>query len=62
VLSQTPDWRSIAKASGLRLSGKELDAAAAALDSLDAVFRPLVQDLTPELDPATGVRPEADPE
>ena len=45
------DWRAIAQANGLPLSVSELDRIEAPLDALEEAFRPLVSDLTPDLEP-----------
>jgi hypothetical protein len=50
------DWKAIAKASGL-----EVDAVGP-LEALEAAFRPLVKDLAPGDEPATGLRLEEDGE
>jgi hypothetical protein len=54
------DWKAIAKASGIPLSGKELDTLAQPLESLEEVFRPLVKDLSPDLEPLLEMFVEAD--
>ena len=46
------DWTSIAKAAGLDIPAKDLVRIAQALDSLEEVFRPLAESLTPETEPA----------
>jgi hypothetical protein len=56
------DWRAIAKASGLEVDPTELDRIAEPLEALEAAFRPLVKDLTPGVEPATGWRLEEDGE
>ncbi|MBZ5626676.1 MAG: hypothetical protein LAQ69_49545 [Acidobacteriia bacterium] len=48
------DWKAIARASGLDVSAEELDRIAGPLDALEEAFRPLVKDLTPDVEPATG--------
>ena len=53
------DWKSIAKASGLNLSGQELDRAVAPLVALEEVFRPLTKNLPPDLEPVLEFRAEA---
>jgi hypothetical protein len=45
------DWRAIAQAHALPLSAGELDRIAPPLDALEEAFRPLVSDLTPDLEP-----------
>jgi hypothetical protein len=54
------DWRAIAKANGSSLSGKELDGVAQPLEALEEVFRPLTQNLTPDVEPALKMVAEAD--
>jgi hypothetical protein len=49
------DWKAIARASGLEVSGEELDRIAGPLDALEEAFRPLVKDLAADLEPATGI-------
>ena len=56
------DWKAIAKASGLKLDPTQLDRIAGPLETLDAAFRPLLKDLTPGVEPATGLRLEEDAE
>lgn len=53
------DWKSIAKANGVSLSGQELDRAVAALAALEEVFRPLTKNLPPDLEPVLEFRAEA---
>ncbi|MGA2769393.1 MAG: hypothetical protein ABSG26_01125 [Bryobacteraceae bacterium] len=48
------DWRAIAKASGLEVDPAELNRIAEPLEALEAAFRPLVKDLTPDVEPFTG--------
>ena len=50
------DWRAIAKASGIEIDSVE------PLEALEAAFRPLVNCLTPDVEPATGLRLEEDGE
>jgi len=50
------DWKAIAKASGIEVDSVE------PLEALEAAFRPLVKDLTPDVEPATGLRLEEDAE
>ena len=50
------DWRAIAKASGIEVDNVE------PLEALEAAFRPLVNGLTPDVEPATGLRLEEDRE
>jgi hypothetical protein len=45
------DWRAIAQAYGLPLSARGLDRIAPPLDALEEAFRPLISDLTPDLEP-----------
>jgi hypothetical protein len=48
-----PDWKSLAQARGLTLSPSELDRIARPLEALEKTFRPLVKDLTPDIEPDT---------
>ena len=52
------NWSALAKARGLELSIRELDRIAAPLQSLEEAFRPLIADLSPDLDPCTTFRVE----
>ena len=56
------DWKAIAKASGSALTGKDLDALTIPLATLEETFRPLVKDLSSELEPSVEFRMEADAE
>jgi hypothetical protein len=56
------DWRAIAKASGLEVDPAHLNRIAEPLEALEAAFRPLVKDLMPDVEPATGLRLEEDGE
>ena len=53
------DWKAIAKAAGSPLTGKDLDRAIQPLEALEETFRPLVKDLTPNLEPCVEFRVEA---
>lgn len=46
-----PNWIAIAQAHGLPLSGAELDRVARPLAALEETFRPLLKQLTPDLEP-----------
>ena len=50
----------MAKASGIPISGKQLDSVTEPLQSLEEVFRPLVKDLPPDLEPVLEMFVEAD--
>ena len=56
------NWRAIAEASGLDLSSGEMNRIVGPLDALEEAFRPLVKDLEPGLEPATGLRIAEDEE
>ena len=56
------DWKAIAKASGIEVDATQLKRIAETLETLDAAFRPLLKDLTPGAEPATGLRLEEDAE
>jgi hypothetical protein len=47
------DWKAIAKGAGLDVPGPDLDRIIQALSGLDEAFRPLLTDLSPEIEPAT---------
>ena len=50
------DWKAMAKARGIEIDSVE------PLEALEAAFRPLVNRLTPDVEPATGLRLEEDGE
>jgi hypothetical protein len=52
------DWKAIAKASGLGIPAHDVDRIVAPLEGLDAVFRPLIRNLPPELEPAAALPEE----
>jgi len=56
------DWKTIAEARGLGIPAEQIERIAPALDSLEETFRPMVKDLPPELEPATGMRLEEEGE
>ena len=56
------NWKAIAQAGGLEVSAEELDRIVGPLDALEETFRPLVKDLTVDLEPATGMCGEEGPE
>jgi hypothetical protein len=45
------DWKRIAEAYELPLTARELDRITPALAALEETFRPLVRELTPDLEP-----------
>ena len=56
------DWKKLAQTSGLDIPADEIDRVIGPLQSLEETFRPLVKDLPPELEPATGMHFEEDSE
>jgi hypothetical protein len=46
----------IAKAAGLDIPAKDVGRIAPSLNALDETFRPLVRNLTPEMEPALSFR------
>ena len=52
------DWRGLAQAGGLGIPAAEMDRIAAPLDALEETFRPLVRDLTPQMEPAISFSAE----
>ena len=53
------DWKALAKASGSPLADKDLDRLTQPLETLEEIFRPLTNDLSPDLEPAVEFRVEA---
>jgi hypothetical protein len=56
------DWRAIAKAGCPGIPAEEMDRIAAALEALEETFRPLVNDLPPDLEPCLEVGAEEEGE
>jgi len=54
------DWKKIAKASGLAIPDAQLERIAKPLEALEKEFRPLVQVLPPETEPAPSFRAHAE--
>lgn len=52
------DWKGIATAAGLSLSGDDLNRIAQPLEKLERVFRPLAQALVPEQEPSLSFQAE----
>ena len=50
------DWKRIAEASGLPFTARELDRIAPPLAALEETFRPLIEELTPDLEPDVELR------
>jgi hypothetical protein len=50
------NWAGIAQAHGLTLSARELDRIVEPLAALEQTFRPLVKQLTPDLEPDLELR------
>jgi hypothetical protein len=46
------NWEAIAQAHGLNLSARDLERVVPPLAALEEVFRPLVKQLTPDMEPA----------
>jgi hypothetical protein len=46
------NWKAIAEASGLELPARDVDRITQPLESLEEAFRPLVRNLSPEVEPA----------
>lgn len=49
--SSMKNWAELAKAHGLSLPASELERIAQPLAALEATFRPLVNELTPDMEP-----------
>ena len=56
------DWKALAQARGLAIPANDLDRTVAPLKALEETFRPLVRDLTPDLEPCTLFRAAGDAE
>jgi hypothetical protein len=56
------EWKAIAKAAAPEIPAGDLDRIVAPLDALEAAFRPLVKDLPPDLEPASGLDAEEEGE
>jgi hypothetical protein len=56
------DWKALAKAQGIDIPAEELERAVAPLNEMEEIFRSLVRDLSPEIEPAFDVRLEVDGE
>ena len=56
------DWKALAQARGLAIPAHEMDRIVAPLEALEATFRPLIRDLTPEMEPSTFFRAEGEHE
>jgi len=52
------DWCAIARAHEVAIPPAELERLVSTLETLDQAFRPLVRELTPEMEPALFFRPE----
>ena len=52
------NWKTIAEASGIQIPPADLDRIAAPLNALEQTFRPLVANLSPELEPAVTFQAE----
>ncbi len=50
------DWTLLARAGGLDIPAADLAKTASTLEALDAAFRPLASDLTPEMEPCAVFR------
>jgi hypothetical protein len=54
------DWKRIAEAHGLPLTARDLDRITLALAALEDTFRPLIHELTPDLEPDTELHLDGD--
>jgi len=52
------DWNSIARASGFEIPDQEIARITVPLAALEETFRPLVQSLTPDIEPYVAIIPE----
>ncbi|MGA1995665.1 MAG: hypothetical protein ABSH45_07785 [Bryobacteraceae bacterium] len=56
------DWKALAHAAGLAGDAQALERITQPLETIEAVFRPLTENLPPELEPACTFDPEEDAE
>ena len=56
------DWSAVAKARGIAIPPTELARIASTLETLEAAFRPLIEPLTPDMEPALLFRAVEDSE
>ena len=56
------DWKAIAKARGIEIPAADLEVIAPRLDALEAAFRPLTRQLTPDQEPAAAFHADAESE
>jgi hypothetical protein len=54
------DWIAIAQAAGLNIPAEDARRIAQPLNGLEEAFRPLVQSLAPDMEPADSFRAEED--
>jgi hypothetical protein len=52
------DWKAIARARGIDIGPDTAERTLAPLNEMEEIFRSLVPDLTPDIEPAFEVRPE----
>ena len=56
------DWKALAKAHGIEIPADELERAVAPLNEMEEIFRSLVPELSPDIEPAFDVRLEVESE
>lgn len=54
------DWKAIALARGLQIPASEFESISARLHAVELVFRPLLRNLAPDLDPAPVFHADAE--
>lgn len=52
------NWKAVAQASGLGLSQEDIERIAGPLEALEEAFRPLVKELTFDVEPTVGICPD----
>ena len=50
------DWKAIAKACAVEIPASDLDRTVDPLEEMEIIFRSLIPDLTPDIEPAFDVR------
>ena len=54
------DWKAIAKARRIGILAADLDRTTGPLDEMEEIFRSLIPDLTPDIEPAFDLRLESE--
>jgi hypothetical protein len=60
ILVLMKNWEAIAQAHGLNLSARDMERVGPPLAALEEIFRPLVKQLTPDMEPALELHLDGD--